>query len=185
MQLNVVVTQINAINILPPDTDTTVRNTSTFLINSDGEFLLDVFECKGDAKVSYSDTLEKLESSKGKLLESVGISEQRHAIKVTQSEQTFIRVTAEDALVRWLPINYETDEGTGYVKFAAGDLKYSSQFKTIRISFQPLQSVKKTKSSIEQIKYFLYVSNNPESLDFSSQCQTTPNDVFSVALHEV
>jgi hypothetical protein len=94
VQLNVVVTQINAINILPPDTDTTVRNTSTFLINSDGEFLLDVFECKGDAKVSYSDTLEKLDSSKGKLLESVGISEQRHAIKVTQSEQTFIRVTA-------------------------------------------------------------------------------------------
>ena len=106
VELNVVVTQINAINILPPDTDTIVHGISTFLINSDGEFLLDVFECQGDAKISYADILEKLDSSKSKLLESVGISEQKHAVKVVQSPQTFIRVIADNALVRWLPINY-------------------------------------------------------------------------------
>lgn len=115
----------------------------------------------------------------------MGISEQRHAVKVVQSEQTFIRVSSDNALVRWLPINYETDEGTGYVKFAAGDLKYSSQFKSIRISFQPLQSIKSTKSQIEKVKYFLYISNNADSLDEASQCQTTPADVFAIPLHEI
>lgn len=56
--------------------------------------MLDIFECKGDAKVSYSDSLNKLPATKSKMLEAVGISEQRHAVKVSQSDLTFVNVTS-------------------------------------------------------------------------------------------
>jgi hypothetical protein len=56
-----VATQVNSVNILPSDTDTVVKGTNTYLVHSDGEIMLDVFECKGSAKISYSDSLSKLE----------------------------------------------------------------------------------------------------------------------------
>jgi hypothetical protein len=151
MSIKAIVTQINSVNVLPSDTDSIVKGKSSYVIHSDGEFLLDIFECKGDAKVSYSDSLTQLDSSKGKLLESVGISEQKHAVKVSQSQMTFIRVESEHSVVRWLPLNFETDEGTGYLKFAAGDLHYSSKFKNMRVEFQPLQTVKKSKSTVSSV----------------------------------
>lgn len=55
-----VVTQVNSVNILPSDTDTVVKGSNTYLIHSDGEIMLDVFECKGNAKISFSDSLSKL-----------------------------------------------------------------------------------------------------------------------------
>jgi len=107
LSFKAVVTQANSVNIIPSDTETLVRGTKTYIVHSDGEFILDVFECKGEgeAKVSYSDSLASLKSSKPKLLESVGVSEQKHAVKITQSETTFINVTSQHALIRWLPLN--------------------------------------------------------------------------------
>jgi len=51
-------------------------------------------------------------------------SGQRHAIKIIQNDTTFVQVKAERAIVSWIPISFETDKGTGYLKFETGDLKY-------------------------------------------------------------
>ena len=71
-----------------------MRGAKTYVVHSDGEFILDVFECKGEAKVSYSDSLASLKSSKPKLLESFGVSEQKHAVKISQNETTFINISS-------------------------------------------------------------------------------------------
>lgn len=101
-----VVTQVNSVNILPSDTDTVVKGSNTYLIHSDGEIMLDVFECKGNAKISFSDSLSKLGDQKSKVLESIGVSEQRHAVKISNKDVTFIKVSSEHSVVRWLPMNY-------------------------------------------------------------------------------
>lgn len=100
------VTQINNVNILFSDTDTSVQGINTFVVHSNGDFLLDVLECQGDAKVSYSDSRSDLDNSKSKVLESVGISEQKHAVKVSQGDVTFIKISSAHSVVRWLPIDY-------------------------------------------------------------------------------
>lgn len=169
--MKAIITQINSVNILPSDTDSIVRGNATFLIHSDGEFIFDVFECSGLSKVKYSDSLQKLHDQKGKSLEIVGVSEQKHAVKVSESSITFLTVESPHAIVRWLPLNFETDEGTGYLKFSAGDLMYSSKFKNMQIEFQPVQSSKRTKSSVDTVKYTLYVSNDSDLLDYTAQCQ--------------
>lgn len=98
---------MNTVNILPSDTDSVVKGESTFVIHSEGEFLLDVFECSGEAKVNYGDSLEALEKSKLKMLDSVNMPSQRHAIKISQKETTFVKIKSEHAIVKWLPIDYE------------------------------------------------------------------------------
>ena len=52
--MKIIVTQLNSVNILPSDTDSIVKDEKVFVVHSDGEFILDLFECKGIAKVSYA-----------------------------------------------------------------------------------------------------------------------------------
>jgi len=73
---------------------------------------------------------------------------------------TFIHVDSKHSIVRWLPFNFLTDEGTGYNKFSSGDLFYGSRFKYIEVQFQPLQGIKNTKSSVSKTQYSLYVSDD-------------------------
>lgn len=40
------------------------------------------------------------------MLDMVSMADQRHAIKVSQKETTFVKVKSEHAVVRWLPIDY-------------------------------------------------------------------------------
>ena len=54
----------------------------TYDIYPDGDFVLDVFECRGKAKVSYGRKREELQKEKGKLLDMVGMPGQPHAIKM-------------------------------------------------------------------------------------------------------
>ena len=77
---------------------------------------------------------------------------------------TFVKISAEHSILRWLPLNFETDEGTGYLKNTIGDMFYSSDFKNVKIQFQPIQSVKKSQSKVSRIDYILYVSNSSEQL---------------------
>ena len=70
------------------------------------------------------------------------MTDQRHAVKIAQNDVTFVRISSEHAVVRWLPLNFETDEGTGYLRFGTGDLRYNSQFKYVNVEYQPVQWVK-------------------------------------------
>ena len=102
-----------------------------------------------------------MESEKYKALEALSSgSEQEHALQMSQNEMTFINIQSKHSIVRWLPINFETDEGTGYNKFTSGELYYSSKFKKMTVHFQPIQPRKATKSSVNKTIYILYVSNS-------------------------
>jgi len=81
--LKAVVSQSNSINILPSDVDTIVKGSNTFIVYSEGEFLLDVFECKGESKIKYANSLKDLDNSKARSLNYLGMSDQRHAVKIT------------------------------------------------------------------------------------------------------
>ena len=66
-----------------------------------------MFSCKADAKLRLGSSMKKLEEAKLKSLESIGsTSEQKHAVKVSESAMTFINVKSEHSIVRWLPLNY-------------------------------------------------------------------------------
>lgn len=173
---------MNTVNILPSDTDSVVKGESTFVIHSEGEFLLDVFECSGEAKVNYGDSLEALEKSKLKMLDSVNMPSQRHAIKISQKETTFVKIKSEHAIVKWLPIDYEFERGVGYMKFESGDLRYSSKFKEIAVEYQPLQLSKQLKATVKEVEYLLYISNSSTSIEYASQCESPAFDVIVMPL---
>lgn len=108
--------------------------------------------------------------------------DQRHAVRVSEKETTFVKIQSTHSIVRWIPIDYEADRGLGYLKYASGDLRYSSKFKEVVVEYQPLQQSKPTKSKVKDVKYSLYVSNVTESIDFSSQCSTQSSDVVKFDL---
>lgn len=41
------------------------------------------------------------------MLDSVNMPNQRHAIKISQKETTFVKIKSSHAIVKWLPIDYE------------------------------------------------------------------------------
>ena len=98
------------------------------------------------------------------MLDMVSVSGQRHAIKIEESSTTFVKVQARDAVVRWLPIDYEAGLGLGYLKFVTGDLKYTAGFKVLSIDYQTLQQRKGSPSDtdIESIVYTLFISNSTQ-----------------------
>jgi len=55
--IKAIVSQTNSVNILPSDSDQVVRGNNTFVIHSDGEFILDVFSCRADAKLRFASSL--------------------------------------------------------------------------------------------------------------------------------
>ena len=72
MSINAVVTQTtNTVNVLPSDTDSIVKGNNTYVIHSGGEFILDLFSCKNDALIKFSNSLDKIDSSRSKSIESV------------------------------------------------------------------------------------------------------------------
>lgn len=176
------ITQVNTVNILPSDTDSVVKGESTFVIHSEGEFLLDVFECEGEAKVNFGESLTALEKGKLKMLEAVNMPSQRHAVKISQKETTFVKVKSAHAIVKWLPIDYEFERGVGYMKFESGDLRYSSKFKEIAVEYQPLQLSKQLKATVKQVEYLLYISNSSSSIEYASQCESAAFDVIVMPL---
>ena len=93
VRIKAIVTQTNSINVLPSDTDSIVKGNSTYVIHSGGEFILDLFSCKNDAKLKFSNSLNKIAEMKSKSLEAVsGASEQKHAVQVSETEMTFINI---------------------------------------------------------------------------------------------
>ena len=75
-----------------------------------------------------------------------------HAISHNIADTSlYLKIKADLAFLRWMPVNFEHDIGTGYTKFAVGDMKYTSNFKMITVSFQPLQFVKNSKSIPQEV----------------------------------
>lgn len=85
------------------------------------------------------------------MLDFVSIADQRHAVKIEQSATTFVKIKSDHSIVRWIPVDYEAGLGLGYIQYAAGNLRYSAQFKTIYIEFQPIQQKKDFPSHVEGI----------------------------------
>jgi hypothetical protein len=101
----------------------------------------------------------------------MGMNDQRHAVKITEKETTFIQVDSPYSILSWIPIDYETDQGTGYMAYAKGDIKYESNFRSITILFQSLQKVKESTSKIQAIEYTLYLADDADKLEFSTHCE--------------
>lgn len=123
-----------------------------------------------------------------KLLDILAISEQKHAVKIVQNETTFVQVKSEHSIVRWFPIDFETDQGTGYLKYETGDLKYTSHFKYLSIEFQPIQTLKPSKAKINDIEYVLFFSNSLEEIELATECdasETSNVEVISLGSHVI
>lgn len=76
------------------------------------------------------------------MLDMINMPDQRHAIRVSQKQTTFVTIKSPHSIVKWLPIDYENERGLGYIRYSSGDLKYSSKFKEISIEYQALQKNK-------------------------------------------
>lgn len=79
-------------------------------------------------------------------------------------------VNSKFSVVRWLPIDTSVEEGTGYLKFKSGDLRYTSKFKHIYVEYQPIQTVKENKVMMKIVEYTLLISNNSDKLSRLSRC---------------
>jgi hypothetical protein len=105
----------------------------------------------------------------------MSLEEQSHALRLPESDSstTYVSIKSAFSTVRWLPIDLESDEGTGYMKFAKGDLKYTSKFKYVTVEFQGLQNVKPTKSVIREIDYSILIANDSSQLESLSNCDVS------------
>lgn len=133
--------------------------------------LFNLFECEGEAKIKYGTSLKKFNNYEAQSLNKMGMKDQRHAFKIAEKEATFIQVDSPYSILSWIPIDYETDRGTGYMSYAKGDLKYESDFKSITILFQSLQKIKESKSQIKAIEYTLYLADDPQKLKLITHCE--------------
>jgi hypothetical protein len=56
--IKAVVSQTKSINYLPSDVHTFVRGSNTYIVHSEGEFLLGLFERQGKGKMKYATSLK-------------------------------------------------------------------------------------------------------------------------------
>ena len=117
-----------------------------------------------------------------KMLDMVSVSGQRHAVKIEESSTTLVKVQAENAVVRWLPVDYEAGLGLGYLKYVAGDLKYTSGFKALSVDFQTLQQRKSILSNNESISYTLFLSNSTVEMERAMRCEVQEDNVDVIHL---
>ena len=105
-------------------------------------------------------------NKKVKVLDSIGMPDQPHAVKMDQGySNILLSVKSPLALIRWLPIKEEEEKGIGYYLYAAGSLKYDSVFGSVMFIVEPLKLAKKkfsatTKTKIVDVRYNFYISDN-------------------------
>ncbi len=81
-------------------------NKQTYDIYPEGDFILDVFECRGSAKISYGSSKKKLEESKPKILDMIGMPDQPHAVRLEEGySNLLLEVRSELSLIRWIGID--------------------------------------------------------------------------------
>jgi hypothetical protein len=150
--------------LLPDNVEMLVTGKQTYDIYPEGPFLLDVFECRGSASVAWGYSRKELQEKKESLLDSVGVPDQSHAVKIDQGySNILLSVNSELALIRWLPLNVDEERGIGYYLYNAGSLKYDARFGELAFTIEPLSLSKKiwvTHTKIKNIVYSLYISNS-------------------------
>lgn len=146
-------------NLLPENVEITVLNKQIFTIYPEGEFLFDLFSCRGSASVIYADSMANLLQPKDKQLDIVKMPGQTHATKVSRYSMILVQVTGNMSTVRWFPIRQDREQGVGYMVYDAGDIKYDSAFNRIDLTIEAVKKVQETKTIITNIKYTFFVSN--------------------------
>jgi hypothetical protein len=61
-----------------------VVSKQTYDIYPEGDFMLDIFECRGNTKISYGKNKKELEENKPKVLDMLGMPDQPHAIRLQE-----------------------------------------------------------------------------------------------------
>jgi len=85
-----------------------VVNKQTYDIYPEGDFLLDVFECRGTSKISYGTSRAELKDNKPKVLDMLGMPDQPHAIRLDSGyTNILLGVDGQISLIRWLPIRQD------------------------------------------------------------------------------
>jgi hypothetical protein len=71
--LSVTAVQSEETSLLPENFEMLVVNEQTYDIYPEGDFMLDVFECRGKAKIAYGSDRSALKNSKPKVLDMIGM----------------------------------------------------------------------------------------------------------------
>lgn len=149
-----------------------VIDKQTYDIYPEGDFLLDVFECRGKAKVSYGTSRSDLLTGKSKQLQRIGISDQAHAIRIdSRYSNILFSVEAELALMRWFAIDQSQEKGLGYYIYKAGSVSYDSSFRIIDVTIEPIKAIRQTNTTLESVVYNLYISDSQQDLKEASLCE--------------
>jgi hypothetical protein len=132
--------------------------------------ILDLFECQGKADIVYSASAADLRTKNTSRLEMMGIPGQNHAIRVEAQKALFVKVRAEMATLFWMPVNEQKEQGIGYYKYAIGSLGYSTSFNKILFTIGGLFKTRATNTTVESVKYTLYISNERKLLQQGLMC---------------
>jgi hypothetical protein len=97
--------QTEKISLLPENVAMIVKEKQDFIIHPENDFLFDLFQCKGQSKLTYSSTVKSLATAKLKSMEMMGMANQPHAVRINRYSDIFIRIEGNMSIVRWFPIN--------------------------------------------------------------------------------
>jgi hypothetical protein len=88
--LSVTLIQSEEIALLPQNIETMVIGEQIFDIFPEGDFLLDIFECKGSSLFSFGKNKSELLGSKPKLFEIAAMPDQTHAARITAGSNNIL-----------------------------------------------------------------------------------------------
>jgi hypothetical protein len=71
----------------------------------------------------------------------------------------------------WMPLILEKEKGIGYSKYGIGSLSYTTRYNIIKFIIGGVFISKPTKTTVQSIKYTLYISNSREFLQEGVMCK--------------
>lgn len=83
----------------------------------------------------YSNSKADLDTTSTKSLEMIGMPNQPHAIKILNPGVTFLRVSSQKSLVRWLPMDSKKEKGMGYLNYDIGTITYESNLLHLNVNW--------------------------------------------------
>jgi type 1 glutamine amidotransferase len=95
-----------------------------------------------------------------------------------------MRVKAELATLLWMPMNEQKERGIGYYKYAIGKLGYTTGFNKIQFIIGGVYKSRPTNTSVQSVKYTLYISNSRELLQQGVMCTKSMKEkLFSIQVN--
>jgi hypothetical protein len=99
---------------------------------------LDLFECRDNATILYSQSKSDLDKLESKSLDLIGMPGQPHAIKIMNPGPTFVRIQSKRSYFRWLPIDAEKGKGMGYLDYDIGTISYTGSLLQLTVQWDPV-----------------------------------------------